>query len=248
MTSPFLSYTITGEPFRLFSVPHLAALGLLCCAALILYLSRARWRKRAANRVLRLSLAALLLATELSFQWWHVLTGSWSAAYTLPLQLCSVSLLLSVLMLVRKSYRLYEITYFTGLGGAGQALLTPDLFYPFPHFRFFHFFIAHAAIILACLHMTWVEQYRPTHRSLWKAMGFLNLLLPVVVVVNLVTGGNYMFLSQKPANPSLLDYLGPYPWYILSLEAVALVLFYLLYLPFTLGRRAKPSAAAGLTD
>jgi hypothetical integral membrane protein (TIGR02206 family) len=54
--------------------------------------------------------------------------------------------------------------------------------------------------------------------------------------VNRLTGGNYLFLSRKPEGGSLLDLLGPWPWYILSLEAVALLLFTILYLPFVIGR------------
>ncbi|MEJ8547959.1 TIGR02206 family membrane protein [Brevibacillus borstelensis] len=230
--SDFLSYTIHGEPFMLFSVSHLATLVLSGLSVLALYVLRNTLRKPFAEMGGRYCLAGLLLLTEATFQLWHVYTGSWSAAYTLPLQLCSISLLFCIAMLVRKSYRIYEFTYFLGLGGALQAMLTPELFYPFPHFRFFHFFLAHAAIILACLYMTWVAEFRPTIRSYWKALAVLNLLLPIVLIANRMTGGNYMFVSQKPANPSLLDYLGPYPWYILSLEGVAALLFFLLYLPF----------------
>jgi hypothetical integral membrane protein (TIGR02206 family) len=179
--------------------------------------------------------------SEAAFQLWYVLTNNWSAAEVLPLQLCSVSLLAAILMLLARSYRIYEITYFWGVGGAGQAMLTPELFYPFPHFRFFHFFVAHMAIILACLHMTWVEQYKPSVRSLWKAFGMLNVLLVIALIVNHITGGNYLFVSYKPSNPSLLDYLGPFPWYIVSLEAVALLLFYVLYLPFSKRKAASLS-------
>jgi hypothetical integral membrane protein (TIGR02206 family) len=239
MPFSFFSYTIDGEPFRLFSSSHLLVLLLFVTFTIALYLYREKWRSSTQIRsILRHTLAAVLLLTEISYQLWHLWTDSWSLAYTLPLQLCSVSLLLAVIMLYTRNYTLYEITFFAGIGGAAQAMLTPELFYPFPHFRFLHFFIAHAGIIWACLFMTWVEEYRPSFRSIWKTMGFLNLLLLVAMLVNAGTGGNYLFVSRKPENPSLIDYLGEYPWYILSLEGVAFVLFMLLYLPFV--RSSKP--------
>ena len=37
--------------------------------------------------------------------------------------------------------------------------------------------------------------------------------------------------------PSLLDFFGPWPWYILALEAAALASFFLYYVPFVLIRR-----------
>jgi uncharacterized membrane protein YwaF len=50
---------------------------------------------------------------------------------------------------------------------------------------------------------------------------------------------NYMFLCSKPLPVTLLTYLGPWPWYILACEGVALVLFALLYLPY---RKAATAA------
>lgn len=224
----------------LFSPSHLAVLLIISGLVVLLYFFRANLRKPAANLITRCTLAGILILSEVCFQLWHVWTDSWSPVYTLPLQLCSVTLILSSVMLFTKSYRLYEITFFAGIGGAGLALLTPELFYPFPHFRFFHFFVAHAGIILACLHMTWIEAYRPTLRSVWKTMGLLHVLLLIALPVNHWTGGNYLFVSRKPDNPGIIDFLGPYPWYILSLEVVALVLFLLLYLPFVRKKASSP--------
>lgn len=113
-----------------------------------------------------------------------------------------------------------------------QALLTPELFYDFPHFRYFHFFIAHISIVLASAYLVFVVKYQPTFQSVWKAMLALNLIAIFVFLINVATGGNYMFLARKPSNPSLIDYLGDYPWYLLSLELVAFILFFILYSVF----------------
>ncbi|ASJ54534.1 ABC transporter permease [Brevibacillus formosus] len=245
MTSSYFSLVLTGEPFRLFSPSHVITLILVLCLVVLTYLFRQKLQVPTNRLATRYGLMGVLLLSEVCYQLWHVYTGSWTAAYTLPLQLCSVTLLLSAVMLMTRSYGLYEITFFAGIGGAMQALLTPELFYPFPHFRFVHFFVAHAGIVLACLYMTWVEGYRPTVRSIWKTMGFLNLLLLVALFVNQWTGGNYLFVSRKPDNPSLIDFLGPYPWYIASLEGVAIALFFLLYLPFV---RKQPLAKEVRSD
>lgn len=87
--------------------------------------------------------------------------------------------------------------------------------------------------------MTAVEGFRPTWTSVGRTMLWLNILIVVVIPVNAITVANYMFLARKPATVSLLDFLGPWPWYILSLEVVALVLCIFLYFPFILFERWK---------
>ncbi|RXT02330.1 TIGR02206 family membrane protein [Ammoniphilus sp. CFH 90114] len=239
MFADFFSGTYTGDAFSMFSMSHWTVLFGFFALILLLYRYRDEINKSSkAYSLIRYGLAVILILTELTLNIWYYANAIWDPGSTLPFQLCSITLFLCIFMLFTKSYKLYEIAYFTGLGGAGQAMLTPELFYPFPHYRFLHFFIAHMAIILACLFMTWVEGYRPTWKSIWKTFGLLNVYMVVVFGINKWTGGNYLFLAYKPANPSLLDFLGPYPWYIVSLEFVALALFFLLYAPFLFRRKS----------
>jgi len=136
-------------------------------------------------------------------------------------------------MLITRSYRLYEICYFWGLAGATQALITPDVGrYGFPHFRFFQCFVSHGLIVTAVLFMTFVEGMRPGLGSLLRALLALNLYAAFIGMVNLLLKANYGFVCRKPDDPSLIDVLGPWPWYLLSLEAAALIGLFLVYLPF----------------
>lgn len=72
-------------------------------------------------------------------------------------------------------------------------------------------------------------------------MSFLNVYMLFILWLNHKTNGNYLYLAHKPEHISLLSYLGPYPWYILSLEIVAVLLFILLYLPFFRKRKLADS-------
>lgn len=219
--------------FTMFSASHLWWLGLLLAMILGLYWSRGFIRSHGGVRLaLRFGLLAVLIASEASLNIWYLTQDVWNVRHTLPLELCSITLLLSIVMLWTRSKGLYEFLLFAGIGGALQAFVTPNLAYGMPHFRFFQFFVAHAAIILAPLYMTWIERYKPSWKSVWKTMLYMNVTALAVGLLNAAIGANYMFLLHKPDTPSILDMLGPYPYYLLAEEAIALFIFSLMYAVF----------------
>ncbi|MGD6815965.1 TIGR02206 family membrane protein [Metabacillus sp. 113a] len=218
-------------PFAMYGDTHIAALGVLLLLVWALYACRAVLQKMNMKRYERM-LAISLIAFELLYHVWLLIHDNWELRHALPLELCNISFIMTFLLLLTGKRVFYEILLFIGLMGASQAVLTPVLDIGFPHFRFFHFFYTHIWIMAVPLYYTWTKGYRPTIFSVVKTILFLNLILPVVLFVNSQTGGNYMFLDHKPSSGSLLDLLGPYPWYILSLEGIAAGMSVLLWLIF----------------
>jgi conserved hypothetical integral membrane protein TIGR02206 len=202
-----------------FSAAHWAALlvGILVCAGIIQ--CRRRLRHGSRSRIAAAVMAALLAGLETALYVTYTIQGEWSV-WSLPFELCTMTLWLSVIMLLTRSRFLYSIVVYLGTLGALQAMLTPDLVQTFPHFRYFHFFLGHIGIIAASVYMTAVEGMRPTLRSLPIAVLALHLLAIPGAIMNAIAGTNYMFLARKPEGGSLLDLLGPWPWYLLELEPI----------------------------
>lgn len=229
----FFTANYTGKEFILFSPSHIAALVTIIIINSTIFLLRKRIQNKSCEKVLRYTLAAVLILQEVSYNIWNVYAGKWSIASTLPLHLCGISIILSSIMLVRKSFPLFEVLYFWGVAGATQAILTPDIgIYGFPHYRFFQFFVSHGSIVTACLFAVFIFNYRPTLKSLKKAFIVLNLYMVFIAGFNTITGGNYLFITAKPETASLMDYLGPWPWYILSLEGIGVLMFFIVLIPF----------------
>jgi hypothetical integral membrane protein (TIGR02206 family) len=80
--------------------------------------------------------------------------------------------------------------------------------------------------------MTWIEGYKPGWRSLFFTMLCLNIVAACVYAADILLDSNYMFLARKPSTFSVLDYFGPYPYYLLVEEAFAFIFFLLMFLIF----------------
>jgi hypothetical integral membrane protein (TIGR02206 family) len=227
----FFAKDFSGGEFTFLGIAHFVAL--FGIVLLNFYLLRYKAKSDSDRAKIRWTMAIVLWVNELGWHIWNASVGQWNVQTMLPLHVCSVLVWLGGVMLVTKNYTIYEFAYFMGIGGALQALLTPDLgIYGFPHYRFYQTFISHGLIVTSAVYMTVVEGFRPTWKSFGRIFVGMNIYLVFVFFINQAIGSNYMFVAHKPETASLLDALPAWPWYILWLEAIGLLTCLLLYIPF----------------
>lgn len=213
---------------RQFSPPHLAALAVLVLTGgLGVWAARrhpGRWLEPAA-----LALALIILAAWAGEYIADVILGIWSVKYDLPLQLTdAVSLvtMAALLALARGVPRqhLVELVYFWGLSASLQAILTPDLAYDFPSVFFFTYFAYHIGAVLAGLILVFGLRMYPTPGAVGRVYAATLVWAALAGAGCLLTGGNYMYLRNKPVHGSLLNVMGPWPWYIVTTGVLGLAL------------------------
>lgn len=152
----------------------------------------------------------------------------------LPLHICGVVAFVVAFALLRRNQTLYEVSYFWGLVGTLNAIITPQLWVDFPNYRFFQYFIAHDGIVVSVLFATWGLRMRPTLKGLLRSFLLVNLYVVVIAGVNLLLKSNYMFICEPPHTKSPF-FFAPWPWYIPILDGVAFVFFFFVYFPFLIG-------------
>lgn len=179
-------------------------------------------------------LAVLLIAWVAAYYLVVPLRGQFEPDSDLPLHLTDIVTVTAALALLSRSPLLFELTYFWGLTAALLAVLTPGLDPDegFSSFFFWHYFVTHSGVVLAALFLAFGLGMTARGGAVRRVFLATLAWAAVAALGNLFTGGNYMFLRERPETPSLLDYMGPWPWYILSAALLALSLFALLDLPF----------------
>lgn len=225
------AFDYNGAPFQFLGAPHIGALTLI--VLLNLFLLRDKRKDESSRERTRYIIAIVLWIDEIAFHVWNIVHGSWNIQEHLPLHACSILIWIAGYMLIKKDRRIFEFAYFIGIAGAIQALLTPDIgIYGFPHFRFIQTFISHGLLVTSAIYLAVVEGLRPTWNSLKRVVMIVNIYMVIVLGINNLIGSNYLFVSRKPPGPTLLDVLPDWPFYILFMELIGLLMFLLLYLPF----------------
>lgn len=217
------------EPY---GAAHLAALvvSFLLGVAMIYMARSGRW-PRALGRA-ETALAILILSSYPS----GILARLWggvdvSIDVTFPMHLCDIASVTAFFALVFRTPLMAELTYFWGIAGTAQALITPTTCSDFPNPVFFSFFQLHSGVVIVAAYLPLGLGWRPRPWAVLRVWLWGVAYIGLAAVVNIAFGANYAFLREK-AEGSLMDALGPWPWYALAMVLVALPLFTLLGLPF----------------
>ena len=165
---------------------------------------------------------------------WNV--GIWDVAEDLPLHMCGISFFTSTYALYSKNQTAFELSYFWGLAGAFQAIITPDPTRFVMDVSLFWNFLSHGLIILNVLWMIVIDNMRCRVGSYLNAIIITNGILFIISIVNSMLGGNYWFICEKPGGESPFI-MGEWPLYIIGFQISGILLLGLFYIPMIILRK-----------
>jgi hypothetical integral membrane protein (TIGR02206 family) len=231
--------------FVAFGLSHGVATVVLAMVAATLVVLGRHYRgtpiEQRVSRAFAVAFAVFLVPVEV---YW-LLPGQGEIKYSLPLQLCDLAAMAAVWALWSYSSTAFALAYFWGLTLTSQAFISPELTGPdFPSLQFLSFFGMHSLVLWAAIYLTWGVGLRPDWRSYRVAVLVTIGWGAVMFAVNHIAGTNYGFLNAKPLAASVLDVLGPWPWYLLSELVVGAAAWALVTWPWMRQRAPRNARAA----
>jgi|TARA_B110000483_G_scaffold65771_1_gene82290 hypothetical integral membrane protein (TIGR02206 family) len=198
---------------------------------IIIYLGRNQWSETQQKKYI-FYFALIITATQLFKIFARLYLGTFDITTDLPLELCNIMALIMPFIMLCKWRFGWSIMFFWICAGTAQAMVTPTHIEAFPNYEALRYWAVHVGLPIIAIYGAVVYGWRVTWKdALFSAIG-LNLMALVIYFANLIFDSNYMYLNAKPPGATIYSILGPWPWYILSLEGVIFILFSLLLIPF----------------
>jgi hypothetical integral membrane protein (TIGR02206 family) len=224
------------EPeFQPYGLPHLTVIFLTIVLPFALAAIVRRTKSQRVENVIIGLLSAVLVLNYVVYLVFIRSHGVANWQEMLPMQMCDWGMVVVIVAMWTGNQRWFEVAYFWGVGGTLQAVLTPNLRFGFPDWRFISFFTSHSGIIVGVVFVMLTRRYRPYPMSIVRVWLWSEFYFVVTFVADKLTDVNYGFLLHKPEAFSILSFLSDsHPLYLLELHGVALLFFLGLYAPFAI--------------
>jgi hypothetical integral membrane protein (TIGR02206 family) len=219
---------LLADRFETFGTSHLTVLA-ICAVGIVAIVGFGR---RAQGRDVNRAFAVVILLVTIPLQILQLLPEEWNPRTSLPFQLCDLAWMFAVHALWTRSRLSATVLYLWGITLTTQAMITPDFSSPFPEPRFLMFWAMHLLVIWAAFYVSLGLRIAPTWTTYWRTVGITAVWAGAVMVYNTIADTNYGYLNGKPDNASILDLLGPWPFYVAVEIAIIMAVWALMTWPW----------------
>jgi hypothetical integral membrane protein (TIGR02206 family) len=224
-------HSVTGQHFAILA---LFAIG----CPVVIWLGR-RQRGSVTEARSRRLFAGAILVVAIPLQILQFLPADWDLGTSLPFALCDLAWVASAYALWTRSWWAVALPFYWGITLTSQGIITPSLGETFPDPRFFGFWAHHFLVVWAALYLTWGLGLRPTWRGYRLTVIATAVWAAAAYAFNVIADTNYGYVNHKPSSASILDLLGPWPWYVLAEIAIVIVLWAAMTWPWAAVQRSS---------
>ena len=224
--------------FELFGAEHKLYILFMTLSWILVPYICSKYLNNQSKRSVAVLLVIFIIGIEIIDDIYRFLDSSvgWDITKDLPFHMCGFSVFATSWALLSRRQIVFELCYFWGLGGALQAIITPDTSGLYGPFYVFTFMASHGLIILNVFYLIVVYKMVLSRGALLRSVVITNVMLIGVLFINWILDANYFYLFYPPdvSNPLILT--GVQPYYFLNMEIVAILVLYIISLPMNFYR------------
>ncbi len=216
-------YAIDAPYVQVLSIEHL--LFLAACAFIVFVFVRSHraicfHRERVSVVMLGIILFQQIF---LMYGWYLLVTAPGELLkQALPLEMCRISSLLTICFLITKDQRFMDVIFYFSIF-ALCSLVYPKNIYHFAHVNGISYMINHLMTVLTPIFGAIAYDWRPSWKAFVRATAVFSVFLPVVLIVNHLTGGNYFYQVDRPFWNDMTPWLFSTITYVGTVGGFALV-------------------------
>jgi len=213
-----------GIEMQLFTPWHILQIAITFLVIYLIYSYRIQLREYKHEKVVRYTVGIILISLEIGIHLWHIFNQTWDVRHRLPLDLCAINILLSIVLIFSKNRKLFGVIYFWGFG-ALLSVVFPDISFGPDRFRYYQFFYAHMMFWWIYMYMIFVHDFRPNLTEFKRSCVYLFILAIIIVLpINLILDENYMFVVRGDGTPlEILEPLGQFLYTSLTVVVIFVV-------------------------
>jgi len=233
---------VYAAKFEAYGPSHLTILAIFVVGVVVVVAAGRRVSGTPAEQPFRRAFAIGILAVAVPLQILQFTPDEWDLQTSLPLQLCDFGWMFAVHALWTRNRLSATISYLWGITLTTQGIITPDLFSKFPELRFLMFWGLHLLVVWSAFLVVPGLRILPTWWTYRRTVEITVVWAIAVFAFNLVADTNYGYLNRLPKSASLLDFLGPWPWYVVFEVVIVAAVWALLTWPWA---RIEPEVPEG---
>lgn len=228
----FFSYEYDPNvKFDMYTPMHLIMLGLFILIVVLFFVFKKRIYNSPKEQLIRYIYGGFLTVNLIL-----LIIIEYTAGHVyLPFHLCSISYILTIVLLFTKNKKIWYFVFFTGIIGGIVSFAIPDLYHAgYNRFRFYEFIIAHSAIIIVPIYFLTEYKWKITSKVTFITILITNVLgfgmWPINLFLrnnNIIEDANFMFSLGPPEDVESV--FGSYPWHFFTFELVLLITMFGLY-------------------
>lgn len=178
------------------------------------------------RRRISLIFAGVILLTRSARYVMDAFFGVFEWTDLFSLHICHIDWIFLLICFIRPSKALFQFCFLIGIPMALAVALFPGTNHPEPGLpRAILFIMSHAMLVMGAIYLAVIHRFKILGKAAVAIIAVGNVALPVMYMINKQLQTNYLYIMKAPKGTVIasLERVFGWPWYVLIMDAIAII-------------------------